>query len=326
MRCLVTGGCGFIGSHFVRHLLKKHEDYTVINLDKLSYAADPSYLSDIESSPLLSSRYRFVEGDCGDIDCCRALFDEGIDLVFHFAAESHVDRGLSAPLVFAQNNTIGTLTLLEAWRTSSSPPSRLRRFVHISTDEVYGSTPAGVISTETSLLHPGNPYSASKAAAEMFLAAYHNTYNLPYVITRSSNNYGPCQHREKFIPTCILNASAHIPIPIFGTGLQRRDWIYVEDNCTAIDLIAARGALGECYNISTGQEIENLEVAKHILGHFGIPLTEGVSHVPDRLGHDFHYTMDHTKLRALGWECVTPFAVGLRRTIEWYLKTKEEKN
>ncbi|KAJ4462942.1 putative dTDP-glucose 4; 6-dehydratase [Paratrimastix pyriformis] len=330
-RVLVTGGYGFIGSHFVRWLLTHHPDYFVVNMDKLSYAADPEYLADIMSTPAYRARYCFVEGDICDIQACRrALFAtdtpsaEPVEMIFNFAAESHVDRGLCAPLVFAQNNTIGTLTLLEACRENPTVMKRLRRFVHISTDEVYGSSSCessaqevAVFREATTVLEPRNPYSASKAAAEMFLSAYHKTFGLPIVITRSSNNYGPCQHPEKFVPVCILNALQGKQIPIFGSGLQMRDWIFVEDNCEAIDIVSQLGVLGHRYNICSGRELTNLDMAKGITQVLGLDESHLV-HVADRLGHDFRYSMDNSQTRGLGWQCRTTLQEGLRRTIEWY--------
>lgn len=308
MRLLITGGAGFIGANFVLYLLRNHPEDEVINLDKLTYAADLNNLKEAENN----SRYRFVKGDIADKNLLLELLD-GVDAVLNFAAESHVDRSIVDPDEFVRTNVWGTNVLLRVAKERKVP-----RFIQISTDEVYGSIKEGSFS-ETSALNPSSPYSASKAAADLLALAYFKTYKFPILITRSTNNYGPFQHQEKFIPTVICSALRDQPIPIYADGSNVRDWIYVEDNCRAIDLVLRKGNEGEIYNIGAGNEKTNLEVAKEILKILG-KTEDLISFVPDRPGHDFRYSVTTDKIRELGFELKWQFSEGLRETISWYQK------
>jgi len=306
LRLLVTGGAGFIGSNFVRYILKEHPEDKVINLDKLTYAANLEILKEFEKNP----SYQFVKGDIGDEELLNDLL-EGVDVVLNFAAESHVDRSIVDPDEFIRTNVWGTNVLLRV-----SKEKKVGRFVQISTDEVYGSIEKGSFSEE-SLLNPSSPYSASKAAADLLALAYFKTYNFPVLITRSTNNFGPFQHREKFIPTMIYSALNDKPLPIYGNGQNIRDWIYVEDNCRAIDLVLRKGKEGEIYNIGAGNEKTNLEVAREILKILG-KSESLISFVPDRLGHDFRYSVTTEKIKNLGFRLKWNFYQGLKETIDWY--------
>jgi dTDP-glucose 4,6-dehydratase len=307
---LVTGGMGFIGSNFVRHLLAAHPGVRVVNLDKLTYAGNPRNLADLEGDP----RYTFVRGDvCDEQVVGDALEAHGPQAVVHFAAESHVDRSIRQAEDFIRTNVQGTRVLLDASRRA-----RIARFLHISTDEVYGSLPASGAFTEQSPLLPNSPYAASKAGADALARAYHVTYGLPVIITRTCNNYGPYQFPEKFIPLMIVNALRGEPLPIYGDGLYVREWLHVEDHCRALARVLAAGRPGEVYNIGSGVERVNLDVAKEILALSG--RSEALlRHVKDRLGHDRRYALNWIKLRTeLDWSPAIPFAEGLRRTVEWY--------
>jgi dTDP-glucose 4,6-dehydratase len=306
MKILVTGGSGFIGSNFVRHVLQTHSGDSVINLDKLTYAGNPDNLRDVENDP----RYRFVRGDIGDGVLVRELMGE-VDAVVHMAAETHVDRSNLGAEDFLRTNVTGTYTLLEAARQS-----RLGRFLAVSTDEVYGSIGAGA-AVETDPLNPSNPYSASKAAADLMARAYWQTHRLPVVITRSSNNFGPYQYPEKVIPLFVTNALEDRPLPLYGDGRNVRDWLYVLDNCAAIDLVLRKGADGEIYNIGAGQEVENIALTRAILRQVGKPETL-IAPVTDRPGHDRRYALDSAKVRALGWAPASSFPAALEATVEWY--------
>jgi len=308
---LVTGGAGFIGCNFVRHVLATSADVAVINFDKLTYAGNLESLRDIEQNP----KYQFVRGDiCERREVDGVLKEFEIDTVVHFAAESHVDRSILGSTVFVQTNVLGTQVLLEASREAG-----VRRFVHVSTDEVYGSLgPAGRFA-ETTPLHPNSPYAASKAASDLLALAYHHTYGFPVIVTRCSNNYGPYQFPEKLIPLMIANAIDGKTLPVYGDGMNVRDWLYVADHCSAIDAVLQRGRPGEVYNIGGNNEWTNIDIVKRILGLLKKP--EGlIDFVKDRPGHDRRYAIDATKIRSeLGWEPDTSFEQGIDRTIRWYL-------
>jgi dTDP-glucose 4,6-dehydratase len=310
MRLLVTGGAGFIGSNFIRRHLERHRSDTVINLDKLTYAGNLENLTDVEQHP----GYRFVKGDICDAALVAELFAaEPPDIVVHFAAESHVDRSILSPSPAFETNLRGTFTLLEAARRH-----RTRRFVHVSTDEVYGSLPAPAEADEQYPLRPSSPYSASKAGSDLLALSFFTTYKVPVVVTRASNNYGPYQFPEKFIPLLVTNALEDRPLPIYGDGRQVRDWLFVEDHCAAIEAVAGRGREGEIYNIGGNFSCENLYVAREILRLSGKPETL-LQTVADRPGHDRRYALSSEKMqRELGWAPRVDFATGLARTIEWY--------
>jgi len=306
MQILVTGGAGFIGSNFVRHLLRAHEDVEVVNLDKLTYAGNLENLRDVESDP----RYTFVRGDICDAGVVRSAL-AGADAVVNFAAETHVDRSISDPQDFIRTDVLGTHTLLEAVRELG-----VGRYLQVSTDEVYGSIERGSF-REDSVLAPSSPYSASKAGADLLVLAYHGTFATPVLITRSSNNYGPYQYPEKIVPLFVTNALDDEPLPVYGDGRNVRDWLYVEDNCAAIDLVLHKGEPGHVYNVGGGNEVENLDLTRRILDLLGKDHSL-VRYVPDRPGHDRRYSVDCAKLQALGWAPRTPFADGLATTVAWY--------
>jgi dTDP-glucose 4,6-dehydratase len=304
MRILITGGAGFIGSHFVRYILEKHPDYDVVVLDKLTYAGRTENLHDVLES------VRFIHGDVclpGDVD--KAM--DGCNTVFNFAAESHVDRSITGAGAFVNTNVWGTCVLLEAARRH-----RIERFIQISTDEVYGSCLNGSFS-EDDVANPSSPYAASKAGADLLSLSYVRTYGLPVVITRSSNNFGPYQYPEKVIPLFITNAIEAKPLPVYGDGRNIRDWIYVQDNCGAIDFISQNGTPGEIYNIAAKNERENLEIVDQILQFLKKP-RDLIQFVQDRPAHDRRYSLDVTKMTALGWVCATPFEKALAETVKWY--------
>jgi dTDP-glucose 4,6-dehydratase len=306
VRIVVTGGAGFIGSTFVRHLLRAHPGDEVVNLDKLTYAGNLENLRDVEHDP----RYSFVHGDICDAGVVRAAL-AGADAVVNFAAETHVDRSISDPQDFIRTDVLGTHTLLEAVRELG-----VGRYVQISTDEVYGSIAEGSF-TEDSVLDPSSPYSASKAGADLLVLAYHRTFGTPALITRSSNNYGPYQYPEKIVPLFISNALDDQPLPVYGDGRNVRDWLYVEDNCAAIDLVLREGGPGHVYNVGGGNEVENLDLTRRILALLGKDAGL-VRFVDDRPGHDRRYAVDCAKLRALGWAPATAFEDGLAATVAWY--------
>ncbi len=309
MRLLVTGGAGFIGSNFIRYLLRGRTDVKILNLDKLTYAGNTESLADLTSDP----RYSFVRGDISDVKAVTAVFDNGFDAVINFAAETHVDRSIEDASPFLHTNILGTQCLLEAARRT-----RLPLFIQISTDEVYGSAPAGQSCTEEAHLDPRSPYAASKAAADHFVSAYANTYGLSTVILRCTNNYGPYQFPEKLIPLTIANAREGKPLPVYGDGLQERDWLFVEDYCSAIALALEKAKAGTIYNVSAGTPQANLNIVKMILKHLGKP--ESLIHfVQDRPGHDRRYALDSSKIqRELGWKPIISFEEGIAKTIEWY--------
>ena len=311
MKILVTGGCGFIGSNFVHFMLKAHPDCTIVNLDKLTYAGNLENLADVEKHP----RYRFVKGDICDRKTVETVFrDHGIDAVINFAAESHVDRSITGPSIFIETNVSGTNVLLEV-----AKDYRVQRFVQISTDEVYGSLGSSGRFTETTPLHPNSPYSASKASADLLALAYHHTFALPVVITRCSNNYGPYQFPEKLIPLMIANALDGKSLPVYGDGLNVRDWLYVKDHCGAIDAVLHRGNIGEVYNIGGNNERPNIDIVKQLLKKLGKPESL-ITHVKDRLGHDRRYAIDATKIMSeLNWKPSVTFEQGLNETVDWYI-------
>jgi dTDP-glucose 4,6-dehydratase len=304
---LVTGGAGFIGSNFVRHALATHADWRVTTLDKLTYAGRRENLHDVIDHP----RHAFVHGDIADAPLSGPLVERA-NIVVHFAAETHVDRSIMAAGDFIRTDVEGTFVLLEAARRAKG----LRRFVQISTDEVYGSVPTGA-STETDELKPRNPYSASKAGADRLAYSYWATYQVPVIITRASNNYGPYQFPEKLIPLFVTNAIDDIPVPLYGDGKNVRDWLHVLDHCRGVDLLIAQGKDGEVYNIGGGNEVMNVDITHRILDGLGKPASL-IKPVADRPGHDRRYCLDTSKLKALGWAPQFVFEQGLRDTIAWY--------
>jgi dTDP-glucose 4,6-dehydratase len=306
MKILVTGGAGFIGSNFVRHVLETHPDDAVVNLHKLTYAGNLANLRDVEGDP----RYRFVHGDICDGALVREAM-RGVDAVVHFAAETHVDRSNLGADDFLRTNVTGTFTLLEAAREL-----RVGRFLAISTDEVYGSIAQGA-AREGDPLNPSNPYSASKAAADLLARAYWTTHRLPVLITRSSNNFGPYQYPEKVVPLFVTNALENTPLPLYGDGKNVRDWLYVLDNCAAIDLVLRRGHEGEIYNIGGSTEVENVALTHRILSLLGKPESL-IKPVTDRPGHDRRYALDSSKVAGLGWAPASTFDRALAATVEWY--------
>jgi dTDP-glucose 4,6-dehydratase len=315
-KVLVTGGAGFIGSHFIRHLLTKHADYEVVNLDKLTYAGNPDNLRDIEGSPL-GARYRFVKGDICDAALVARLIG-GVDAVVNFAAESHVDRSLLEPAPFIRTDVYGTYTLLSGAAESGR---RIERFLQISTDEVYGDVPPPRLSNEGDPLHPRSPYSASKAGGDMQCLAFVETYALPVVIARPCNNVGPNQYPEKMAPLFITNALEDEPLPVYGDGQQVRDWLFVEDNCEALDLLLHEGTPGEAYNIGADNERPNLEAVEMILKLLGKP-RDLIRFVEDRPGHDRRYALDWQKIRALGWSPRHDFPAAFEKTVAWYVENR----
>lgn len=310
MNVLVTGGAGFIGSNFIHYYRAKHPASLVINVDALTYAGNPANLADVRQD----GGYRFVQADIANRQALEPIFAEGIDAVVNFAAESHVDRSIAQPDLFVRTNVLGTQTLLELARKYG-----VSKFVQVSTDEVYGSLGETGLFTETTPLAPNSPYSASKAGADLLVRAYHETYGLNVNITRCSNNYGPYQFPEKMIPLMILKALRDQALPVYGDGLNVRDWLYVEDHCSALELVLHGGKPGEVYNIGGGNERNNLQVVKAILAALGKPESL-ISYVKDRLGHDRRYAVDAEKIRSeLGWEPKYNYETGMKMTIQWYL-------
>ena len=308
---LVTGGAGFIGSNFVRYALGTHADWHVTTLDKLTYAGRRENLHDVMDHP----RHSFVHGDILDAAVSGPLVERA-GLVVHFAAETHVDRSIRAAADFIRTDVEGTFVLLEAARRATG----LRRFVQISTDEVYGSVPAGA-SRETDELKPRNPYAASKAGADRLAYSYWATHGVPVVVTRASNNYGPYQFPEKVIPLFVTNAVDDIPVPLYGDGRNVRDWIHVDDHCRALDVVISHGTDGEVYNIGGGNEVANIDLTHSILALAG-KSSSLIRPVPDRPGHDRRYCLDTNKVQALGWTPQVSFEAGLRNTVEWYQRNE----
>lgn len=325
-RYLITGGAGFIGSNFVRYLLKKYADIRIVNLDLLTYAGRTENLPE-------DPRHIFVRGDVCDRELVSRLFSEfDFDIVIHFAAESHVDRSISDPDIFVRTNVLGTLNLLrcamESWFDGSWKPGK--KYLQVSTDEVYGALGPEGFFTETTPLSPHSPYSASKASADLFVLAFRDTYGMPVNITRCSNNYGPNQYPEKLIPLMIRNAMQHKPLPVYGDGMQVRDWLYVDDHCRAIDLVASGGRAGEIYNVGGHNERTNLQIVTTILRQLHDRLEDNeihdglIRHVEDRPGHDRRYAIDPAKIRQeLGWAPETSFETGIQKTIDWYLSNPD---
>ena len=309
MKVLVTGGLGFIGSNFIRYILDRYSDVEVVNIDAMKYGSNPNNLRDV------GERYSFIKGDISDYELMAEVVKD-VDVIVNFAAETHVDRSISNPYSFLQSNVVGVFTILEAVR-KKNPGAKL---VHVSTDEVYGDTVKGSFK-EDDRLKPSSPYSASKAAAEMFVLAYVRTYGLHAVITRCTNNYGPYQFPEKLIPKTIIRASMNLKVPIYGTGKNVRDWIYVLDHCEALDLVMREGDKGEIYNISSGEEKTNLEVVRIILDLMGKDESL-IEFVEDRPGHDLRYSLDSSKIRELGWKPKHSFKEGIKKTVEWYLENE----
>lgn len=315
MKILVTGGAGFIGSNFIRYMIKKYPDYKIVNLDLLTYAGNFENLRDVQEHP----NYKFVRGDIADCCLVNNIFKkEQFDYAVNFAAESHVDRSIQNSKQFIRTNVEGTRVLLDAAKNFG-----IGKFIQISTDEVYGSLGETGLFTEESPLKPNNPYSASKAGADLLVRSYHKTFGIPINIVRSSNNFGPYQFPEKLIPIMIINALNNRELPIYGDGLQVRDWLFVEDSCEAIDLVLHNGKVGEIYNIGGNNERTNIEIVKKILNVLGKPETL-IKYVKDRPGHDRRYAIDSTKIREqLGWIPNHNFDKSLEETIKWYLNNKQ---
>lgn len=329
---MVTGGAGFIGSHVVRRLVKRYPNYRIVNLDKLTYAGNLRNLDDIADA----DNYVFERADIVDLDAMQSTMERyAIDGIIHLAAESHVDRSITDPFVFARTNVMGTLSLLEAARRvwSVTPECfKGKLFYHISTDEVYGALPLGEgMFTESTPYSPHSPYSASKASSDHFVRAYHDTYGFPSLITNCSNNYGPYQFPEKLIPLFINNIRHHKPLPVYGKGLNIRDWLFVEDHAAAIDLIFHKGKPGDTYNIGGFNELSNIDLVRMLCREVDRQLgrPEGdaeklITYVKDRAGHDLRYAIDATKLnKELGWKPSLQFEEGLRKTVSWYLQNQE---
>ncbi len=313
----VTGGAGFIGSNFIFHMLREH-GYRIVCFDSLTYAGNLSTLESVMDD----SRFRFIRGDIRDRDAVEQLFEEERpDVIVNFAAESHVDRSIENPSVFIETNVIGTEVLMDASRRHG-----IERFHQVSTDEVYGDLPLyrpDLFFHEDTPIHASSPYSASKASADLLVLAYHRTYGLPVTISRCSNNYGPYQFPEKLIPLMIANALADKPLPVYGEGINVRDWLYVEDHCRAIDLILEKGRIGEVYNVGGHNEMRNIDIVRLILRELG-KSEELIAHVSDRKGHDMRYAIDPEKIhRELGWLPETRFEDGIKRTIGWYLENEK---
>jgi len=314
MKILVTGGAGFIGSNFVLYMLRHHPDYEIINLDKLTYAGNLENLKTIDDN----RHYTFVKGDISDAELVASIMEKGVDAVVNFAAESHVDRSILEPASFVRTNIVGTQVLLDVAREK-----HISRFIQISTDEVYGSLGETGKFTETTCLHPNSPYSASKASADMIALAYYKTFNAPVIVTRTSNNYGPYQFPEKLLPLAITNLLEDKPVPIYGDGLNVRDWIYVLDNVEAIDIVLHKGRVGEVYNIGAGNESTNISLIKTVVRLMN-KSESLITYVKDRPGHDRRYAIDASKIRnTLGWKPKVTLEDGLRLTIDWYIKNHE---
>lgn len=313
MKLLITGGAGFIGSCFVRYMLKNHPDYKIINLDALTYAGNLDNLKDVETNP----NYSFVHGNICDKQLVDALMSQ-VDACVNFAAESHVDRSITGPEIFIQTNVGGTLNLLEM-----AKKHKISRYLQVSTDEVYGTLGKTGYFTETTPLAPNSPYSASKASADMLVRAYYETYKMPVLTTRCSNNYGPYQFPEKLIPLFISNLLKGEKVPVYGDGMNIRDWLYVYDHCSAIDTVLHKGRLGEVYNIGGNNEKANIEITKLLIKELGRD-ESSIKYVEDRLGHDRRYAIDSSKIQnELGWHPSVTFEEGIKITIDWYLNNQD---
>ncbi|MBW4081583.1 dTDP-glucose 4,6-dehydratase [Paenibacillus sp. S150] len=314
MKLLVTGGAGFIGSNFVIYMLQQHPEYQIVNVDALTYAGNLENLKSVEGNP----NYTFAKADITDAQAMDTLFSQGVDVVVNFAAESHVDRSILEPDVFVKTNVMGTQVLLDAAKKYS-----VTKFVQVSTDEVYGTLGATGLFTEETPLTPNSPYSASKAGGDLLVRAYHETFGLPVNITRCSNNYGPYQFPEKLIPLMISRALADQALPVYGDGMNIRDWLYVEDHCSAIDLVVHKGVNGEVYNIGGNNERTNVHIVNTVLQELGKP-DSLITYVQDRPGHDRRYGIDPTKItNELGWKPKHTFETGIKETIQWYLNNRE---
>ena len=313
MKLLITGGAGFIGSCFVRYMLKNHPDYKIINLDALTYAGNLDNLKDVESN----ANYSFVHGNICDKQLVDSLMSQ-VDACVNFAAESHVDRSITGPEIFIQTNVGGTLNLLEM-----AKKHKISRYLQVSTDEVYGTLGKTGYFTETTPLAPNSPYSASKASADMLVRAYYETYKMPVLTTRCSNNYGPYQFPEKLIPLFISNLLKGEKVPVYGDGMNIRDWLYVYDHCSAIDTVLHKGRLGEVYNIGGNNEKANIEITKLLIKELGKD-ESSIKYVEDRLGHDRRYAIDSSKIqKELGWHPSVTFEEGIKITIDWYLNNQD---
>ena len=310
MKLLVTGGLGFIGSNFIQYMLTKCNEIQITNLDKLSVGSNPSNLKNIETD----KRYQFFKGDITDRKLVNNLISK-VDIIVNIAAETHVDRSIAKPWPFLRSNTIGAVSLFEAAKKHE------KRILHVSTDEIYGDILEGSFK-ENDKLKPSSPYSASKAAADLFALAYHRTYNLNIVIARCTNNYGPYQYPEKLIPKTIIRATLNLPIPIYGKGTNIRDWIYVQDFCEALELLLKKGRSGEIYNISANNELQNMDVVKTILKIMNKPMNL-ITFVEDRPGHDIRYSLDSSKIRTeLNWKPKHNFEEALKQTVDWYINNE----
>ncbi|MBE6739835.1 MAG: dTDP-glucose 4,6-dehydratase [Ruminococcaceae bacterium] len=327
---LVTGGAGFIGSNFVLYMLNKYDDVMIINVDKLTYAGNLENLKSVENNP----RYKFYQADICDREAITEIFaNHDIDYVVNFAAESHVDRSIANPEIFVETNVLGTVNMLQcakvAWQTGDDTYKEGVKYLQVSTDEVYGSLGETGYFMETTPLDPHSPYSSSKASADLFVKAFGDTYKFPVNITRCSNNYGPYQFPEKLIPLIMNNTLKHKDLPVYGDGMQIRDWLYVEDHCKAIDMVVRDGVLGEVYNVGGHNERPNIFIVKTIISYIkeNVDDTVGehmIRYVTDRKGHDRRYGIDPQKIKdALGWYPETPFEIGIKKTLKWYLDNKE---
>ncbi|WP_374017411.1 dTDP-glucose 4,6-dehydratase [Paenibacillus thiaminolyticus] len=314
MKLLITGGAGFIGSNFIIYMVNKYPEYQFVNVDALTYAGNLENLASVEKNP----NYTFIKADITDKAAIDAIFGHGIDVVVNLAAESHVDRSILEPSAFIRTNVLGTQVLLNAAKISG-----VQKFIQVSTDEVYGTLGETGLFTEETSLSPNSPYSASKASADLLVRAYHETFGLPVNITRCSNNYGAYQFPEKLIPLMIANALCDKPLPIYGNGLQVRDWLHVEDHCSAIDLVIHEGMAGEVYNIGGNNERTNIYIVKTILEQLGKP-NSLIQYVEDRLGHDRRYGIDARKITSqLGWNPKYTFEIGIKKTVQWYLHNRD---
>ncbi|KKO55032.1 dTDP-glucose 4,6-dehydratase [Paenibacillus sp. DMB20] len=314
MKLLVTGGAGFIGSNFIRYMSMAYPEYTILNVDSLTYAGNLNNLNIVENS----QNYHFYKLSITQKDELETLFQQGVDIVVNFAAESHVDRSIMDPNIFVMTNIVGTQTLLELSKTYN-----VQKYVQISTDEVYGSLGKTGLFSESTPLAPNSPYSASKAGADLLVRAYHETYGLPVNITRCSNNYGPYQFPEKLIPLMIINALNDTKLPVYGDGLNVRDWLHVKDHCRAIDLVIHNGVSGEVYNIGGNNEYTNINIVKLILELLDKP-DSLIEYVEDRLGHDKRYAIDATKIKSeLNWQPLYNFETGIRESVQWYLENEQ---